>query len=67
MLLADPQALRKFAEHEIVIPLVVITELEAKRNHAELGWLARRHRQAARPDYDGKIDCKVLSLSGLMH
>ena len=42
VLLADPQALRKFAEHEIVIPLVVITELEAKRNHAELGWLARR-------------------------
>ena len=42
VLLADPQALRKFAEHEIEIPLVVITELEAKRNHAELGWLARR-------------------------
>ena len=42
VLLADPLALRKFAEHEVVIPLVVITELEAKRNHAELGWLARR-------------------------
>jgi PhoH-like ATPase len=42
VLLADPQAVRKFAEHEVVIPLVVITELEAKRNHLELGWLARR-------------------------
>jgi PhoH-like ATPase len=42
VLLADPQAVRKFHEHSIVIPLVVITELEAKRNHPELGWLARR-------------------------
>lgn len=42
VLLADPHAITKFAEHELVIPLVVITELEAKRNHPELGWLARR-------------------------
>jgi PhoH-like ATPase len=42
VLLADPHAIVKFAEHELVIPLVVITELEAKRNHPELGWLARR-------------------------
>ena len=27
---------------EVVIPLVVITELEAKRNHPELGWTARQ-------------------------
>ncbi len=42
VLLADPNAVRKFAEHNVVIPLVVITELEEKRNHPELGWLARR-------------------------
>jgi PhoH-like ATPase len=42
VLLADPNAIGKFAEHKVVIPLVVITELEEKRNHPELGWLARR-------------------------
>jgi PhoH-like ATPase len=42
VLLADPYAIGKFAEHEVVIPLVVITELEGKRNHPELGWIARR-------------------------
>jgi PhoH-like ATPase len=42
VLLADPHAIRKFAEHAVVIPLVVLTELESKRGHPELGWLARR-------------------------
>jgi PhoH-like ATPase len=42
VLLADPWALRRFAEHEVVIPLVVITELEGKRHHPELGWAARQ-------------------------
>jgi PhoH-like ATPase len=41
VLLADPKALTRFAEHEVVIPLVVITELEAKRHHPELGAMAR--------------------------
>lgn len=41
MLLADPAALEKFDEHDVVIPLVVLTELEAKRQHPELGWSAR--------------------------
>jgi PhoH-like ATPase len=31
----------RFAEHEIVIPLIVVTELEAKRTHPELGFFAR--------------------------
>ena len=31
----------RFAEHEVVIPIVVITELEAKRHHPELGFFAR--------------------------
>ena len=41
VLLADPKALTRFAEHEVVIPLVVITELEGKRHHPELGAMAR--------------------------
>jgi PhoH-like ATPase len=41
VLLADPAALGKFDEHDVVIPLVVLTELEAKRQHPELGWSAR--------------------------
>src|SRR3954470_15358401 len=41
VLLSDPGALGRFAEHEVVLPLVVISELEGKRNHPELGWFAR--------------------------
>ena len=42
VLLSDPAAFRRFAEHEVVLPLVVITELEGKRHHPELGWFARQ-------------------------
>jgi len=41
VLLSDPWAVTRFVEHTVVIPLVVISELEAKRNHPELGWFAR--------------------------
>ncbi len=41
VLLADPGALGRFAEHEVVLPVVVITELEGKRHHPELGYFAR--------------------------
>ena len=41
VLLADPGALRRFAEHEVVLPVVVVTELEGKRHHPELGFFAR--------------------------
>ena len=41
VLLSDPRAMTRFAEHEVVIPIVVITELEAKRHHPELGFFAR--------------------------
>ncbi|MCA1982951.1 PhoH family protein [Nocardioides nematodiphilus] len=41
VLLSDPGALKRFAEHEVVLPVVVITELEAKRHHPELGYFAR--------------------------
>jgi len=42
VLLSDPAALGRFAEHDVVIPLVVVGELEAKRHHPELGWFARQ-------------------------
>jgi len=41
VLLADPGAMNRFAEHEVVLPVVVITELEGKRHHPELGFFAR--------------------------
>ncbi|BDH56149.1 PhoH family protein [Tsukamurella sp. PLM1] len=41
VLLSDPWAVTRFAEHDVVLPLVVISELEGKRHHAELGWFAR--------------------------
>jgi PhoH-like ATPase len=41
VLLADPAALKRFHEHEVVLPVVVITELEGKRHHPELGYFAR--------------------------
>jgi PhoH-like ATPase len=41
VLLADPVAMSRFDEHEVVIPVVVISELEAKRHHPELGFFAR--------------------------
>ncbi|WP_425498935.1 PhoH family protein [Oerskovia flava] len=41
VLLSDPRAILRFAEHDVVLPVVVITELEAKRHHAELGYFAR--------------------------
>lgn len=41
VLLSDPWAATRFAEHHVVLPLVVIGELEGKRHHHELGWFAR--------------------------
>jgi PhoH-like ATPase len=42
VLLADPLALLRFDEHVVVLPVVVIIELEAKRAHPELGYFARQ-------------------------
>ena len=41
VLLSDPKALLRFAEHEVIIPIVVISELEKKRHDSELGYYAR--------------------------
>jgi PhoH-like ATPase len=58
VLLADPAALGRFEEHEVVLPVVVITELEAKRHHPELGFFARsalRHLDDLRVEH-GRLD-----------
>ena len=41
VLLSDPHAMLRFEEHEVVVPIVVVSELEAKRTHPELGYFAR--------------------------
>jgi PhoH-like ATPase len=61
VLLADPGAIGRFAEHRVVLPLVVITELEAKRHHPELGFFARaalRHLDDLRVVY-GRLDADM--------
>jgi PhoH-like ATPase len=42
VLLSDPGALLRFGTSDVVLPLVVIGELEDKRDHPELGWFARQ-------------------------
>ena len=41
VLLSDPNAMFRFGEHEVVLPIVVINELEKKRNDPEIGFFAR--------------------------
>ncbi len=41
VLLSDPKAVLRFAEHEVIVPVVVISELEKKRHDSELGYYAR--------------------------
>ena len=42
VLLSDPKSIFRFAEHSVVLPVVVISELEAKRNDPEIGYFARQ-------------------------
>ncbi len=42
VLLSDPGAPLRFDEHDVVLPLTVVSELEGKRDHPELGWFARQ-------------------------
>jgi len=61
VLLSDPSAIARFDEHHVVIPVVVITELEAKRHHPELGYFARqalRHLDDLRVEY-GRLDTEI--------
>lgn len=42
VLLSDPAAIFRFAEHHVVLPVVVISELEKKRHDPEIGYFARQ-------------------------
>ncbi|HRO30927.1 PhoH family protein [Citricoccus sp.] len=42
VLLSDPRAILRFAEHEVILPIVVISELEKKRDDPDLGYFARK-------------------------
>lgn len=42
VLLSDPAAIFRFAEHQVVLPVVVISELEKKRHDPEIGYFARQ-------------------------
>jgi PhoH-like ATPase len=70
VLLSDPRAILRFPQHDVVLPLVVISELEAKRHHPELGYFAR---QALRLLDDlrvqhGRLDAPLpLSDGGVLH
>nr|WP_274638027.1 PhoH family protein [Microbacterium bovistercoris] len=66
VLLSDPRAFFRFAEHSVVIPVVVITELEAKRHDPEIGFFARealRHLDELRVEH-GRLDFPVPVGSG---
>ena len=68
VLLSDPQAIFRFDEHDIVLPVAVITELEAKRNDPELGYFARRalrHLDDLRVEH-GRLDHAVLVGDGTL-
>ncbi|MBN9183488.1 MAG: PhoH family protein, partial [Microbacterium sp.] len=61
VLLSDPRAFFRFAEHSIVIPVTVVTELEGKRHDPEIGYFARqalRHLDELRVEH-GRLDFPV--------
>ena len=61
VLLSDPRALFRFKEHEVVLPVVVISELEGKRHHPEIGHFARqalRHLDELRVQH-GRLDAPI--------
>ncbi|MFG6445193.1 PhoH family protein [Microbacterium sp. P06] len=61
VLLSDPRSIFRFAEHSVVIPVVVITELEGKRHDPEIGYFARqalRHLDELRVEH-GRLDFPV--------
>ncbi len=67
VLLADPSALFRFEEHAVVLPLVVLTELEAKRGHPELGWAARetlRALEALREEHGTLLEPMAINDAG---
>ena len=56
VLLSAPTSLEAFGNNDVVLPIIVLTELEAKRHHPELGWAARtalRRLEAVREKHGG--------------
>lgn len=55
VLLSDPKAMFRFHEHQVVLPVVVISELEKKRHDPEIGFFARealRHLDELRSQHE---------------
>ncbi|WP_029150837.1 PhoH family protein [Microbacterium indicum] len=66
VLLSDPRALFRFAEHSIVVPIVVVGELEGKRHDPEIGYFARqalRYLDELRVEH-GRLDFPVPTAGG---
>jgi len=56
VLLSAPTSLDAFGNNDVVLPIIVLTELEAKRHHPDLGWAARtvlRRLERVREDNGG--------------
>lgn len=63
VLLSDPNAIRSFAEHEVIVPVIVLRELERKRDDPTLGHNARtvlRSLEALRMDHGSDLRTGVL-------
>ncbi|MDH4277516.1 MAG: PhoH family protein [Acidimicrobiia bacterium] len=67
VLLSAPTSLDSFGNNDVVLPIIVLTELEAKRHHPELGWAARsvlRRLEAVREDNGGLSDPSIINDEG---
>ncbi|MEL7210357.1 MAG: PhoH family protein, partial [Actinomycetota bacterium] len=56
-----------FGDNDVVLPIIVLTELEAKRHHPELGWAARtalRRLEAVREKHGGLTEPFPINDSG---
>lgn len=59
VLLSSPKSIFSFEEHEVVLPLIVIKELETKRNDPEIGHLARQALRSLEELRQAKGDLKI--------
>ena len=69
VLLSDPRAIEHFDEHHVIIPLVVLKELEAKRHDPVLGSNARAalrylEELRTRPDADLRAGVAINDMGG---
>lgn len=67
VLLSAPAALDVFGNNDVVLPIIVLTELEAKRHHPELGWAARtvlRRLEEVRERFGGLSEASPINQDG---